>query len=162
MLANVDIGSLIVTISREIGLTQSSDLSNIVFMFTIQPSQINILSFILDSFFLKDYINFLLICGVRHCPSDEVESEDHHKDYLMIIVSSPQFPTVTWSWRTGPWANVTHSVSSGWSRQRWAFHFLIKYYLVSKWNNDFPQTSGSKVAATFAFLITSNFSNMFC
>ena len=95
MLANVDIGSLIVTISREIGLTQSSDLSNIVFMFTIQPSQINILSFILDSFFLKDYINFLLICGVRHCPSDEVESKDHHKDYLMIIVSSPQFPTVT-------------------------------------------------------------------
>ena len=95
MLANVDIGSLIVTTSREIGLTQSSDLSNIVFMFTIQPSQINILSFILDSFFLKDYINFLLICGVCHCPSDEVESEDHHKDYLMIIVSSPQFPTVT-------------------------------------------------------------------
>ena len=86
--ANVDIGSLIVTISREIGLTQSSDLSNNVFMFTIQPSQINILSSMLDSFFLKDYINFLLICGVWHCPSDEVESEDHHKDYLMTVPDS--------------------------------------------------------------------------
>ena len=38
----------------------------------------------------------------------------------------------------------------------WFNHDLtMKYY-------DFPQRSGSKVAATFTYLITFNFSNMFC
>ena len=125
--ANVDIGSLIVTISREIGLTLSSDLSNIVFMFTIQPSQINILSFMLDSFFLKDYINFLLICGVWHCPSDEVESEYHHKDNLMIIVllSSRQLPEAE-EQDHGP---MLHTQCHRGCHDR-GIHFLLKYYLI--------------------------------
>ena len=130
--ANVDIGSLIVTISREIGLTQSSDLSNIVFMFTIQPSQINILSFMLDSFFLKDYINFLLICGVWHCPSDEVESEDQHKDYLMTIVflfSSRQLPEAE-EQDHGPMLHTQCHRGCHDRGKPFMFHFLLKYYLI--------------------------------